>query len=219
MLPGPDQVIACPTCRTLARYGTLASGNTAGARTWTDGKQVAPMLPHPPAIVRCAHCKEVYWLAEARKIGKVDRWSNSDPVNPDWSAAPQVEEPEEDEYYRALDLGLAGTAEEERTVRVLAWWRANDGERNGEQRASRSAPAAARWKKNLEALVFLVAEEDDGERLMKAELLRELGRFDVAQAVLDQITSPNVAGVVRQFRALCDARDTRVRELRLPTAG
>lgn len=215
MLPGPDQVIACPMCQTLARYGTLLSGNTIGARTWTDGKQVAPMLPHPPAVVRCGQCKEVYWLAEAHEIGEVDRWSGEDPANPAWSAAPEVEEPEEQEYYRALDQGLASNSEEERTLRVLAWWRGNDPEREGaDAPAPRAQEAAARWKANLEALIGLVDEDDDGDRLMKAELFRQLGEFDRATAMLDRVSSPSVAGVVRQFRSLCEARDMRVRELR-----
>ena len=37
MMPGPDQIIACPNCKGLARYMTLASGNTLDARVWTDG--------------------------------------------------------------------------------------------------------------------------------------------------------------------------------------
>ena len=74
MLPGPDQMIACPKCKGVARYMTLMSGNTFGARVWTDGKQVAPMLPNPPAVVKCRHCEECYWLSEAEEIGSVDQW-------------------------------------------------------------------------------------------------------------------------------------------------
>jgi hypothetical protein len=44
MLPGPDQIVACPNCQGLEKYGTLVSGNTFAARVWTDGRQVAPML-------------------------------------------------------------------------------------------------------------------------------------------------------------------------------
>jgi hypothetical protein len=56
MLAGPDQIVACPHCKALAKYMTLMSGNTFGARVWTDGKQDAPMLPHPPAVVKCRQC-------------------------------------------------------------------------------------------------------------------------------------------------------------------
>ena len=32
MIPGPDQIIACPQCKGLAKYMRLESGNTFGAR-------------------------------------------------------------------------------------------------------------------------------------------------------------------------------------------
>jgi hypothetical protein len=51
-------------------------------------------------------------------------------------------------------------------------------------------------------------------RLMKAEVLRELGEFELAKQVLGRIDSSEMAAVVRQVRSLCDSGDTRVRELR-----
>jgi hypothetical protein len=74
----------------------------------------------------------------------------------------------------------------------------------------------AQRQANLRALLRLIDEEDDdAERLMKAEVLRELGEFEIAEAVLEEITAPNLAKIVREFRALCRARDLRVRELQL----
>lgn len=98
MIPGPDQIVACPNCGALAKYMTLTSGNTFGARVWTDGKQVAPMLPRPPAVVKCQQCAECHWLADARKVGTVERWGDEGgQVDPAWTAAPVVQEPAEDE--------------------------------------------------------------------------------------------------------------------------
>jgi hypothetical protein len=67
----PVQIRSLPagTCQGLEKYGTLVSGNTFGARAWTDGRQVAPMLPRPPAVVTCEICAECYWLKDAREIG------------------------------------------------------------------------------------------------------------------------------------------------------
>ena len=69
MMPGADQIIACPKCAGLAKYMTLASGNTFGLRMWTDCKRIAPMLPQPPDVVKCRNCAEFYWLSEAEEIG------------------------------------------------------------------------------------------------------------------------------------------------------
>ena len=45
MLPGPQKAIYCPYCEQVLSYQTLSSGNTCGATRWSDGKQVAPMMP------------------------------------------------------------------------------------------------------------------------------------------------------------------------------
>ena len=74
MIPGPDVVVAYPRCGGLARYETLLSGNTLGARVWTDGKVEAPMLPRPPEVVRCGHCGGYYWLRQAEKVGYLKQW-------------------------------------------------------------------------------------------------------------------------------------------------
>lgn len=198
MIPGPDRVIACPHCMGLGSYGTLRSGNTFGAETWTDGKQVAPMLPEPPQVVRCPHCSRFYWLADARRLGEI---------------AP-LGEPDAGEYHRALHAEVARNAREWRTLRILAWWRWNDDFRDTSGRpASRPWLIPAEAKENLEALIPLLDDADESDRVMKAEALRELGRFDEAMSVLSTVTSPELARVVSRLRTLCEGADARLRVL------
>lgn len=45
MLPGPTIIIACPLCGQYAKKRTIISGNTFGAKLWSDGKRISPMLP------------------------------------------------------------------------------------------------------------------------------------------------------------------------------
>jgi hypothetical protein len=105
---GPDQIIACPHCKALAKYRTLMSGNTRSAQIWTDGKQEAPMLPRPPAVVKCRHCTECYWLADADEVGTIALWTGEGRhVPPAWAAAQEVQQPTEGEYYSAVEKGLA----------------------------------------------------------------------------------------------------------------
>ena len=70
---GPNQIVACPHCGALAHYRTLVSGNTLGAEGWTDGRQYAPMMVEPPAVVKCHACARCYWLADAKEVGVVAR--------------------------------------------------------------------------------------------------------------------------------------------------
>jgi hypothetical protein len=216
MLPGPDQIVACPHCNGLAKYMTLLSGNTFGARFWTDGKKLAPMLPLPPAVAKCHHCAECYWLADAKAVGTVKSYGGDcREIDPAWTSAQEVQEPSEEDYYQALEKGFAADARQERRLRVLAWWRRNDTFRDTFQAgAGRFATAQGACRKNLEALASLLNEADENDRLMKAEVLRELGDFESAEQALSRVTSAEYTQAVRQLRKLCDSADTCVRELR-----
>lgn len=229
MLPGPDQIIACPSCGGLAKYATLMSGNTFGARVWTDGKQEAPMLPRPPAVVKCRHCAGYYWLADAKEVGELDLWGE-DPLAPEegwssaeehplsvpesWRAAQYVEEPTEAEYYAALRAGLAEDRKQERALRIFAWWRSNDAFRDGEEMPAADVPGQAEREEQLRALLPLLEGSSDQDRIMRAELLRELGRWGEAEGALLRVRSAEFAPVVKQIMALCQARDRWVRELK-----
>lgn len=110
-----------------------------------------------------------------------------------------------------MEKGLAADAGQERTLRLLAWWRRNDAFRDGAIGEAR--PTSPGCRANIEALAQLLDEAIENDRVMKAEVLRELGEFDAARAVLEHVGSPDYAAVVRQLLELCNARDTRVREL------
>jgi len=70
MLPGPTIVRKCSTCGKLIAQPTLLSGNTFGARFWTDGKREAPMLPEQPWLV-AAHIVRLWSGSTSRsRLGK-----------------------------------------------------------------------------------------------------------------------------------------------------
>ena len=216
MIPGPDQIIACPKCKGLAKYRTIVSGNTFGATLWSDGKQVAPMLPVPPAVVKCRHCGEYYWLADAEEVGMVEQWNGEDhQIKPEWTSAKEVIEPTEDEYYLALESSLVTNPQEERNLRILAWWRSNDDFRNDyDEKDRQQTSMTEQRRKNLEGLVCLLHEDDLSDAIMKAEVLRELGEFESASKVLSSIDDSELTNIVRQLQYLVDEQDSRVRELR-----
>jgi hypothetical protein len=216
MTPGPDQIIACPHCGGLEQYATLRSGNTFGARTYTDGRQIAPMLPKPPPVVKCRHCAAFYWLRGAREVGEInDPWGEGRSRAPEaWAAAQSVQEPTEAEYYDAIGAGLAESPEQERSLRIFAWWRRNDALRDaGPDAASAASEAPERWRANLEALLPLLDDANPNDLVMRAEVYRELGHFDSARRALALIGQSEYSAVVKRLGQLCDERDTQVRSL------
>lgn len=77
MRPGPDLVVACPRCGRRARVRTLLSGNTFGARVWTDGKVEAPMLPTHPPIAPCRACGRMFWWPDAVIARSSNEWTGA----------------------------------------------------------------------------------------------------------------------------------------------
>ena len=73
MLPGPTLVFKCPKCENFTTRGSLLSGNTMGARMFSDGKIIAEMLPEFPAITKCWNCNTFYWLDNKNYAGKLNR--------------------------------------------------------------------------------------------------------------------------------------------------
>jgi len=239
MKPGPERVVACPSCGALERCPTLLSGNTLGAHVWSDGKVLAPMLPRNPEVARCHGCGACYWLADAPVVGTLDLWPAADAtersalleiarglgqpppsgyprreVDPTWTAAPRVREPTEAEYYDALASGFGATAEKETTVRILAWWRSNDPERGLRPHLLGSSAPAGRREENLRALLARLDESSAEGLLVEAEILRELGEFEGALKVLERAPAGH-AEAVEQLRSLCEVRDRRLHELQV----
>ena len=222
MIIGPSKIIACPKCRGLASYVTLLSGNSLGAWAWTDGRVFAPMNPRPPAVVSCVHCGECYWRAAAKRVVTIN-WHDCDGqrIDPAWRAAKDVCEPTEEEYYQAIANGLATDLKQERSLRILAWWRRNDAFRIlGKLEKAARAPAQCKpspplpWRENLAALLPLLDEGKNNDCLMKAEVLRQLGDFEAAKQVLDRIDLDK-AEKVAEFIGLLKAEELRklLREL------
>lgn len=214
-MPGPDRIVSCPKCDGLARHTTLLSGNTFGARVWTDGKMFAPMLVRPPMVVKCKSCGDCYWLKDAKRVGSAPRGGTDREEEREWAKAGFVEEPTEAEYLRAIEQGLARDLEEERTLRTLAWWRRNDAFRT--LRAD-VIPGGAHedgsWGENLRVLLTMWSEEDPDTAVMMAEALRELSEFGAAKQVLGRINSEKTTKFVQQIRSLCDRGDSTVRLVR-----
>jgi hypothetical protein len=216
MLPGPTELIGCPTCGGPLKRKTWLSGNTFGAKLYTDGRQVAPMMPWHPPVCRCPHCSAFFWLANALEVGVVNADEES-AVRSELRDQLALSEPSEADYHEAIRTGLAKDREQERQLRILAWWRSNDVFRELES-ATISVPSdLTKRRENLESLLALLAKDGHPEAvIMRAELLRELGECDTACAVLDGLRDPNLNWVATQLRELCEKRDTQVRELVMP---
>lgn len=102
---------------------------------------------------------------------------------PEWKSAPYVEHLSERELLAAIAMGVAESWEDASYLRVQAWWASNEPFRRTEVPWVPWAERSPEARENLRVLAAQLSEREPVERLMKAEALRELERFDEARAV------------------------------------
>lgn len=205
MIPGPTIIKKCSTCSNPIEQETIASGNTFGATYWTDGKCEAPMLPYQPWLVMCPHCYAPLWLDELEELGQVDFWEEE---RDKFKDAKTYQMPSIEDYLALLEKG-SETTEKERYIRLRAWWTGNDVRRNKE------FGITALEVSNLTAFAEMLDESNASDLIMKAEVMRELGRFDDAKALLAQIVDDSFLQVVAIIKNLIEKSDPYVRKMHL----
>ena len=201
MTPGPILIMKAPGCRKLIKFSSMGSGNTFGATFWTDGKCEAPMLQDEPWLRKSPSEGIVFWSDECEEIGQIDFFS-VDPEMPEWKNLEYAKEPTQRDYKAALHSGIANTPEKERYIRMRLWWRGNDPIRRGKK-----THLSEEHLENLRLFEAILSEEDENQRLMKAEVLRQLSRFDDALHLLEGDFSDDFRHAVLQIRDLASRAD------------
>ncbi len=205
--PGDDIIRECPGCHGNIIQETMKSGNTFGARSWTDARMVAPMLPDYPWLIKCPKCSDVFWVNEAKEVGRRKSWEKKGR----WADAVEPTLPSEDDLFLVLQSNKLDRGKEI-YVRQRIWWGFNDLIRY--QEAGEGKPMPQRHADNLWALAGLLDENDAGSRILKAEIARELGEFDECRRLLTYDFKGNVAKTAAFIRELADSGDRRVREIK-----
>ena len=75
MLPANARIVHCPFCGQRKELLNLASGNTFGAKHWSDQKMIAPMLPRVSPVQKCPACGK-YYLQYNQPYEEGDDWSS-----------------------------------------------------------------------------------------------------------------------------------------------
>ena len=206
MTPGHNLILRLPSSGKLVKIETIASGNTCGARYWSDGKSECPMLPERLWLRVHPENRELFWEDECEKVDREAPWEDSKK----YPKVPFAEEPGLDDYRLALDQGVAISEEQKHYILTHFWWSANDPIRHKQKDAKR--PDDFRDKLiELRSMLDLGAPE---ERVTAAEIARELGDFEVAVGLLDYPLPGNLSYYVRKFKEWSVANDTMVREMR-----
>lgn len=193
--PCRDTMRLCPECGVLLNVAEPAGAAPAmendrpfnpaakDRRYRTDGSWSFRSLDQRVAL--CPVCRNHFWRRDAKLAGDPSAAS----VPEEWRSAPRVHCRTSINWNAAIAGGLAQSAVDLLYLRLNAWWDCNDDDclaKGENQAASRT---------NLEAIATMLSSDGPGERLLRAEALRELGRFEEAETQLEAEVSEPYEGV------------------------
>jgi hypothetical protein len=187
----------------------MISVNTFGARTFSDGKTIAPMLPEFPNITRCSKCKTIFSLKRAKKIAELNF---SDPLCQNIKYDEEAKFLTTKEYIEALKKKICKNRGEEKHIRLRLWWSFSDRVRGGNE-LFESEEEKEIWEKNIKRLMKLSDPYDIDQKITLAELHRCLGDFKICMKIINRIRRPELVKLKSQFKDECDKQNTMVFQL------
>jgi hypothetical protein len=187
----------CSHCHKAIEILPLIEGSHSGSVLWTDGYVDAMMMPEQAIVARCNNCDQAQWLTDL------------DPLEePDEETVTGYQEIDAEGY---LDLAEnSQSLDKERMVMLRTWaWQKFNHPRRGKREAP---PLTDRGRNNILTLDALLSTEWENELLMKIELARELGLFDQAEQLMEEVDfSPQILHLIRQLKRMIENRDSAVR--------
>jgi len=211
MIPGPNLIYKCPQCGRKVSRVSIVSGNTIGATMYSDGKMIAPMLPDFPYIIKCKDCDAFYRLNDENKIGEFERWGDKNMFNTRdlyWAGFLSL-----DEYIEAIDLKIYNSVSEEQYLRRGLWWAFNDKYREGADVALNDEDRAV-YESNCARLIEILDKDKIDERIMCAELYRNLGKYTECKNILETINDKRYGQTIELLIKECEKNNNRVILLR-----
>jgi hypothetical protein len=203
---GGTSILQCSSCAGHISQQLLASGNTFGARYWTDGWRDAPMLPDQPSLVKCPHCSAKIWVSDLEEVAELDPFSESDP---EFAGAAGYIDLSPADYLSYVTENADLSNERQRYVRMYAWWRGNDARRDAAEPVALSEDERG----NMVKLAALLNSDDDNDRVMRAEIMRQLGEFSVAKEILSGSFSDEMQQAIETISDLTEKQESLVAEM------
>lgn len=238
------EVYQCAGCGTFALRQQFMSLTFDRAVEWSDGVPTQWWASVNPPLVRCWACNALFWLEDVEAVGvlpyspaSMNRLSRlvarvrGDPhgrlrperewaLVPDgWKAAQRFDNPDFEDIRHVLANPQGSSRSQLLWLRRQIWWRLNDRFRtryDGSPIPNVPFIPADEEHANKHAMIALLLQEtgesrDDVER---GELLRQLGQFDEAVAVLKAVPADGFSEIrASKIAALARAGDVQVRSI------
>lgn len=205
MIPGNTLILTCPYCGEEKEVMSIVSGNTFGARLWSDNKQIARMLPEISYVQKCPNCGKYYIMSRLKKTRySEDRTSFEQGL---------LTFPEMKEAFVQLSKEGFINKKEESQVRMMLHHAYND----YYYRDSREKEVDKNDKILFRESALWLIKHHITDNVMKAEFYREIGEMEQARRTLDAAVINNdfVRGIADTIREKLDANECRVFEINM----
>lgn len=202
MLPAAAQLYKCPHCGKTKPMLSLMSGNTFGGELWSDGRAIYPMLPKLSTIQKCSCCGRYSLLDKWKDTGRTSNKSFGETGELTYSEAKEA----------YIELSASTSDSSEISAISFSFIQAyNDQFRRPRPRKAIQenklidsisgtfcSPEDEDIRLVIKATKQAIETLDNSEdnRLLKAELLRELGRWDEALRTLRTVTNNDVKWII-----------------------
>ena len=180
MLPANAKIVKCPFCGERKELLNLASGNTFGAKHWSDQEMIAPMLPRVSPVQKCPACGK-YYLEYKQPYKEGDDWS---------SERGELSYQQWKEAYEQFKADKSIKSDDMQIIRHHIIMAFNDEfYRNGSDLVTSQEEAFF-----IEIINDYIASNkwNSQNMLFKAELYREAGEMDKCREVLSQISTKSL---------------------------
>ena len=195
----------CTHCGQAIEIHPLIEGSHAGSVLWSDGFIESPSMPEQAILAKCDNCAKVVWLTDL------------DPVEePATEQITAYKELTTEDYFAILEL--PAKLETERTIllRTMAWQKINHSRRGKEQPVAYSETE----QRNMLELDALLSDEWENELFMKIEIARELGDFEKAKKLMNDVDfSPQISHLTRQLEIFIQNNDSKVKAFKTQDLG
>lgn len=237
----PPTLIACPHCEGILHKSQLASFSSRATQYWTDRQNNTPFANVVAPLVRCPLCQNLFWKSEAKEIGNLpwqpspmsrlsiwyakltrdkekklaeqDAWNK---IPTEFKNAPDCIPSEFADWLEVLQSSAKLSSEREMEARRNFWRTSNDHVRiKTDGQPCRAEPALTEAEANANRLALLQLLEDNASSASteKAELLRQLGRFDEAVQILQSASQKEHSPLAEKIMQLAKNCDISIRDV------
>ncbi|MBK7095352.1 MAG: hypothetical protein IPH57_10020 [Saprospiraceae bacterium] len=203
----------CPKCNEDFKTSGALSGNTFGATLYSDAFNFYPMLPINHKLIKCPLCLSFIWL-NYLKPKSIERYTPSYTFSITFDGSPRrnyVKELSINDYFEALKTMYPG---DRLFIRKKIWWAFNDriryydGKRKNKSKIIFVEPDdEKKYTDNCYALLELLNTEDINQKIMRAEINRNLGKFEECLKIIESIKDVNFERAKNKFRTECNKRN------------